>query len=124
MLASKMTYKGYTHRYPIKTVRVVPSRPKGPSSLGVPTIGIRQYVKYKTYRGLYPSHPFDTVCIRKRRVRQVIWNNYEGLFVILASLEGASVAGGGRVSHHDFLGLVKTTKMATMKITSYSNGGS
>lgn len=76
-LASKIRYNGYTHRYPANTVRVMISSPSVTSSPGVPIIGTRGYVNYKTYRGLYPSHPFDTVCIAKRRVREVVWSGLE-----------------------------------------------
>lgn len=70
--ASKMDYKGYTHRYPAKTVLVIPGSTSSRGSLGVPIIGARHYVNYNTYRGLYPDHPFDTVCMRNRRVRHVV----------------------------------------------------
>lgn len=67
---SNIAYNGYTHRYPARTVLVITGSPGSPSSPRLPIMGRRGYVNYKTYRGLYPSHPFDTVCIRKRRRRQ------------------------------------------------------
>lgn len=114
-LASNIRYNGYTHRYPAKTVRVIPDVPRSGSSPGVPMVGIRHYVNYKTYRGLYPTHPFDTVCIRKRRERQVVWRDE-------VSVDVRRRRGGG-VGHHSFLGVIKvaTTASATT-LCKYNSG--
>ncbi len=101
--ASRIEYKGYTHRYPTKTVRVIPIRKSGPKGHEIPIVGRRHYVNYKTYRGLYPTHPFDTVCIRKRRDRHCVWSCEDGV------VRG----GGGRLGHHRFLGLLNINATAT-----------
>lgn len=106
-LASGRRYNGYTHRYPIGTVAVIPSSPSGPSSLGVPTIGRTHYVNYKTYRGLYPTHPLDSVCIRNRRHRHMLWSSY------LAFVCEGEVSRGGRVGQESFLGVINVDAIKT-----------